>query len=172
MELTHLHVEWKGPHTYEEAQRLKNEETDYGVYQIYGSHPVYGSDVLLYIGKADEQTFGVRLGQEDWNFRNQDSERVAVYVGRLHAYSNIPTVAKWSKHIALVERLLIYSHWPAGNSSGLNVVFGKDLYPVHILNWGKYRDLLPEVSGSRYSSQYDTYDDYHTYNVSRKPDDQ
>ncbi len=150
----HLHVEWDGPHPYDSAMRLRDEYIDYGVYQIYGSHPIYGSDVLLYIGKADRQTFGARLSQEGWNFHNQDSSRVAVYIGRLAGYSSTPRDSVWSQHITLVERLLIYSHWPAGNSSGLNVEFGKELYRVHVLNWGKYRDLLPEVSGSRYSDQF------------------
>lgn len=159
----HIHVQWDGPHTYDDALSLENDNKDYGIYQIYGAHPVYGSDVLLYIGKADLQTFGTRLSQESWNFHNQDSSKLMVYVGRLAGYTDCPNEEDWSNQIALVERLLIYSHWPAGNSSGLNVRFGVDLYPIHILNWGQYRDLLPEVSGSRYSTQYDSEENYKVY---------
>jgi len=166
---THLHVEWDGPFSYDAVKRLKDEFVDYGVYQVYGAHPVYGSDVLLYIGKADKQTFGVRLSQESWNFHNQDSTRVCVYVGRISGYNKTPRDSVWTKHITLVERLLIYSHWPAGNSSGLNVGFGKELYGVHVLNWGKYRDLLPEVSGSRYSDQFYEAENYKPYGDSRRP---
>jgi hypothetical protein len=163
MEAVHLHVEWEGPHSYDAAKQLRDEDTDYGVYQIYGAHPVYGSDVLLYIGKACAQTFGERLAQEHWNFHNQDSDRVAVYVGRIHAFGPTPDDAAWEEQITSVERLLIYSHWPAGNSSGLHVKFGRDLYPIHVLNWGRYRDLLPEVSGTRYSDQYSTEERYTMY---------
>ncbi len=30
----HIHVEWTGPQTMEETRKLRNEDTDYGVYQI------------------------------------------------------------------------------------------------------------------------------------------
>lgn len=60
-----IHMVWEGPYSYEEiTNTLRDEYCDFGVYQIYGAHPIYGSDVLLYIGKADQQTFGVRLSQE------------------------------------------------------------------------------------------------------------
>lgn len=162
----HIHVDWSGPYTYEEATKLRNEQTDFGVYQIYGTHAVYGSDVLLYIGKAEQQTFGLRLSQENWNFHNQDASRVLVYVGRLGGYNDTPSASEWSAQISLVEKLLIYSHWPAGNSSGLHTSFSKELYPVHVLNWGCYRDLLPEMSGSRYSDQYYSSKNYRTYGAS------
>lgn len=163
----HVHVEWSGPYKYDEARSLRD-DTDFGVYQIYGTHPAYGSDVLIYIGKADMQTFGVRLSQESWGGYNQDALRVLVYVGRLSGYEGTPTDKEWSRQIALVERFLIFAHWPAGNSSGLNVQFGKEFHDVHILNWGQYRDLLPEVSGARYSDRYDSSEGYTPYSMSRR----
>lgn len=59
-----IHVIRGGPYTVEEARAARDDATDYGSYQIYGTHPVYGSSVLLYIGRTDRQTFGVRLSQE------------------------------------------------------------------------------------------------------------
>lgn len=167
-DVMHVHVQWDGPYTFDQVKNFKDEFTDFGVYQIYGTHPVYGSDVLLYIGKADMQTFGVRLSQHSWNFHNQDASRLAAYLGRLSGYKITPSDSDWSNQIDFVERLLIYSHWPAGNSSGLNAAFGKELYRVHILNWGRYRDLLPEVSGSRYSDQFYSSDGYLPYGESRR----
>jgi hypothetical protein len=161
----HLHVQWEGPFSYEVACNLRDEISDYGVYQIYGTHPVYGSDVLLYIGKADNQTFGKRLAQHDWHYTNQDSSRITVYVGRLCGYKGTPSHDIWSQQIASVERLLIYSHWPAGNSSGLNVRFGNELHHTHVLNWGQYRDLMAEVSGARYSDRYDSVENYEQYSA-------
>jgi hypothetical protein len=169
IDTSHIHVNWDGPHSYDEAKKLTDGFVDFGVYQIYGAHPVYGSDVLLYIGKAVQQTFGTRLSQESWNFHNQDSSRVAVYVGRLSGYTETPDDEAWSEQISLVERLLIYAHWPAGNSSGLNVSFGQEFHGIHILNWGKYRDLLPEVSGARYSSRFGHDNGYKQYGESRRP---
>lgn len=159
----HLHLQWSGPFTYAEAIRLRNEQTDYGVYQIYGAHPIYGADVLIYIGKADRQTFGQRLSQETWGEFNQDASRVKVYVGRLNGYNGTPAEDDWSKQISVVERLLIYAHWPAANSSGLNVKFDGAFHDLHVLNWGTYRDLLPEVSGARYSDLYDSDVGYAPY---------
>ncbi len=165
-----IHIQWEGPLPYDEAKRLVDEHADYGVYQIYGAHPVYGSDVLLYIGRANSQTFGIRLRQEYWNYHNQDAARVCVYVGRLSGYAGTPTDEEWARQISLVERLLIYSHWPAGNSSGLNVEFSEDFQKVQVLNWGKYRDLLPEVSGARYSRRYESDDGYEPYGTDRVSD--
>ncbi len=42
-----INIKWEGPKNLEEAQKKENSKKDYGVYQIYGFHPVYGSNVLL-----------------------------------------------------------------------------------------------------------------------------
>lgn len=162
--MRYIHVQWDGPYSYKDAVQLKG-NADYGVYQIYGSHPIYGSDVLLYIGKAEIQTFGKRLSQEIWDYHNQDSGRIAVYVGRIADYKAPPGEEEWNQAITVVERLLIYSHWPAGNSSGLNAAFGDELHNLHVLNWGAYRDLLPEVSGARYSSLFESNEGFAPYEL-------
>lgn len=48
-----VHLQWEGPKTWEEKVKLKS-AIDYGIYQIYGCHPVHGADCLLYIGKASD----------------------------------------------------------------------------------------------------------------------
>ncbi len=48
-EIEIINIMWEGPLKPEKAND-KNGETDYGVYQYYGDHPVYGLNVLLYIG--------------------------------------------------------------------------------------------------------------------------
>ncbi|HDR7669617.1 TPA: hypothetical protein QCX97_003504 [Bacillus wiedmannii] len=45
-----IQILWHGPYSITDLVKLKNEEIDYGIYQSYGNHPVYGNDVLLYIG--------------------------------------------------------------------------------------------------------------------------
>lgn len=162
---TDIHIDWTGPYTYDKAVQLKNTLYDFGVYQIYGTHPVYGADVLLYIGKADQQTFGVRLAQEAWRSTNADSSDLSVYVGRLGGYGRTPSNEEWSRRITIAERMLIVAHWPAGNASGLKVFLGEDYHETHVLNWGNHRNLLPEVSGSRYSDRFHSAEHYATFVV-------
>jgi len=80
--------------------------TEKGIYQVYGTHPVYGKDVLLYIRKTSNQTFGKRLRQ---------------------------------------------------------TVPHHDLYNVHILKWGLYNQLMPEVSGLRWTNILDNMPIYKVY---------
>ena len=44
--------------------------------------------------------------------------------------------------------------------------FGKlatDLRSIHVLNWGYYRDLLPEVSGTYWASLDEDFPNYHEH---------
>ncbi len=156
-----IHIEWDGPYRLDQLPALKNDDSDYGVYQIYGGHPVYGSNVLLYIGKADQQTFGVRIAQEGWQL-NRDAGSIQVYVGRL-AGAQTPSSDQWSHEIDLAEKLLIYSHGPAANARNLNRIPDAELQHVHILNWGRHRDVMAEVSGARWTTKYDAIPTYHVY---------
>ncbi|SOC44468.1 NUMOD4 motif-containing protein [Ureibacillus acetophenoni] len=149
----HIQIDWEGPYKLDELHTLQNEETDYGIYQIYGKHQIYGSDVLLYIGKADQQTVGKRILQEGWEYVN-DSNNIKIYIGRLHGRQT-PTNDEWSREIDLAESLLIYVHKPAFNSKSIASVSDTELQDIHILNWGNHRDLLPEVSGLRWTSKLD-----------------
>lgn len=169
---THLiQIDWDGPYKLSELHSLENEEIDYGIYQIYGKHQIYGSDVLLYIGKADQQTVGRRISQEGWEYVN-DTNNIKVYIGRLHG-PQIPTNDEWSREIDLAESLLIYVHKPAYNSKSIASVPDFDLQNIHILNWGNHRDILPEVSGLRWTSKLDdiVYEVYkfNGYEEIRKP---
>ena len=60
-----IHVQWVGPISFEHV-RTYTSSTDYGVYQVYGHHPLYGRRSLLYLGKAQQRPFGVRLIEEGW----------------------------------------------------------------------------------------------------------
>lgn len=59
---------------------------------------------------------------------------------------------------------MIYTHKPAYNSKALNLnsTIDEELKNIHILNWGDHSDLLPEVSGLRWTSKLDdlTFDVY------------
>jgi hypothetical protein len=66
MEERIIHIEWEGPYSLNQLDTLKDLRKDRGLYQIYGHHPVYGSNVLLYIGQTVGRTFGERI--EEHNF--------------------------------------------------------------------------------------------------------
>ena len=69
----------------------------------------------------------------------------------------------WDKSIDLVERLLIYAHEPERNSKGLYSIPDEELYDVHILNWGNFGSLLPEVSGLRYTNKFEDLPNYKVF---------
>ncbi len=158
-----MHVQWDGPFSLEEIADVNDKRHDCGVYQVYGSHPIYGSDVLLYIGKTSDQTFADRLVQETWNY-NQDAGNVRCYIGRL-AGLKTPEDAEWSHQIDLVETLLIHSHWPAGNSRNIQSLgnHASEIADIHVLNWGQRRSLLSEVSGLMLTDRYNDMPNYHCY---------
>jgi hypothetical protein len=147
-----IHIYWDGPYGLNDLTDLQDTTRDYGIYQIYGGHPVYGSMVLLYIGKAERQTFGIRIAQENW-FVNRNAGELKIYVGRLAGLNQISD-EEWAQEIALAEKLLIYSHTPACNIQFITLSNDQSLEDIHVLNWGNHCDLMAEVSGRRWSSKY------------------
>src|SRR5215216_2315344 len=103
---TLIDIEWDGPYRFwDHPSQLEpvsglTGPTDYGVYQVYGGHPVYGNSALLYIGMAAAQEFGKRIPQEKHWLDNRDAGRVEVYVGRL-AGNRTPDDEAWELQIRL-----------------------------------------------------------------------
>lgn len=124
---------------------------DFGLYQIYGDHPVYGDDKLLYIGKAQMQTFKKRLFQHG-DFNETHIKRFTrIHIGRIKK-SNSDNLKTWGEIINNIEALLISSHFPAYNSTGIKgILTKKDLENILIVNEGDYGSLLPEISGFKYT---------------------
>lgn len=149
-----IHIQWRGPYTVDEATAFTDEDIDYGLYQIYGAHIVYGADVLLYICKAEQQTFGVRIRQhqQEWMRDEHDARRLAVYLGRLAGETPPDAVWSWSAQIAAAEALLIHVHTPAYNAEYVASDLAEIAHDVRVFNWGRYRDLLPEVSGEYWNN--------------------
>jgi hypothetical protein len=116
-----INIEWDGPYRFWDSPSQLDPvssltgSADYGVYQIYGGHPVYGNSALLYIGMATAQEFGKRIPQEKQWLDNRDAGRVKMYVGRLHG-SRTPDDDTWERLIRLAERLLIHVHAPPMNT--------------------------------------------------------
>ncbi|MDI6616165.1 MAG: hypothetical protein QME27_05580 [Syntrophaceae bacterium] len=148
-----IHVFWEGPWSLNDLEKLKNDEKDYGVYQIYGCHPLYGHSVLLYIGKAIDQTFGQRISQENWQ-NTEDGENIEIYIGRLASQKQL-TCDEWDAKIDQAEKLLIFAHAPAYNTQNTRSLPEPNVMNNRIFNWNCQRDLFPEVSGNRYTSRFD-----------------
>ena len=160
-----IHVQWDGPFTLSNVVKLSDKRTDYGIYQIYGSHPIYGNNTLLYIGKACQQTFAERISQENWKGWELGQGRIQVHIGRLSG-STTPKRAEWNQEIDLVELLLLTAHKPAHNASGivsLSNAIDMKIREIHVLNWGNCQDLLPEISGARWSNKFDNPINYDHY---------
>ena len=163
-----IHLLWEGPTSLKELVENDKEppskKVDKGLYQVYGSHPVYGPKVLLYIGMTCE-TFAQRLREHYAEWRNigvPDYLTLDVYLGRLMRQSKDHTPTDWSDQIKRIEKLLIFAHAPAWNSSSINTGPDQEIKNLHVLNWGQRGSLLPELTGAYWSSRYDT-DDYWPY---------
>lgn len=140
-----INIVWEGPFSPDECLGFQS-ESDYGLYQYYGEHLVYGQDSLLYLGKAEKRPFGIRLSEHNWQL--WCSSPCSIYLGRI--YSDCVMARKdIESAIGLAERILLLSHNPSFNSSNLNQI-GHSGGDARVLNWGTRRQLLPEVSISRW----------------------
>jgi hypothetical protein len=147
-----INIVWLGPFNLKKICDFNDADSDYGIYQIYGHHPVYGR-ALAYIGKAREQTFAVRVPQHKWGSGSEnDPNQIEVYVGRL--VGTTPDLETWRHQIDLAEKLLIHSHAPAYNTKHIyEAPSASDCAHVRILNWAACRSLAREVSGLMWTSE-------------------
>lgn len=141
-----IHIVWRGPIQYRDAISRES-APQHGLYQFYGNHIVYGSDTLLYVGKALLQSFDERLTQH--NFDQWDAGKTHVVLGEIVSKEKLPDEV-WKKQVDLAEALLIYAHGPAWNSSNVSSIDYPRYTGVHIYNWGRRHKLLPEVSYERW----------------------
>lgn len=156
-----IRIKWKGPYSLKDIRNVNDESIDYGIYQIYGTHPIYGSNVLLYIGQANDQTFAKRISQETWEY-NEDYKNVQIYAGYIYNLDNAESDNNdgvWGKAIKDAEKMLIYSHSPAFNSSNILTISRnknelKAMEDIRIFNYGSHRSLMPEVSGEMWIKEF------------------
>ena len=147
---------WDGPFTIDELEEYAAEEPElakyWSLYAKYEDHPIYGNNVLTYIGKAEKQDVLKRLKQHDL-------EREKIYVGIIYKFeswakSNSNYEKDWAKHenvikdatiISPIEELFIHALWPAGNLRNKNTA--KNSWPFRIFNTGYKGSIPQEVSG-------------------------
>jgi hypothetical protein len=158
-----IHIHWQGPLSVTDVRKLTNLRSDFGVYQIYAEHPVYGR-CLVYIGLAARQTFGIRVPAGRWDSGSEnDPNKIEIYVGRLKGFEN-PSDEAQMQQIRMAEALLIHSHGPAYNTQyGKESPKGVTHGDVRVLNWGAVRSLHREVSGLMWTDAGDNVWTYKTF---------
>lgn len=162
---TRIHLLWRGPHTFQDVLAMDG-DTDFGIYQVYGPHPASGTESLLYIGQANDQTFGARftnLDRQEWSPDNapweDNTALLRFFTGRVHPTQHEQDRGAiddemWGRHIKMAEKLLICAHKPNWNAQHVHGIKEEqtDVYDnCHVLNWGTRASLLPEVSGVRHA---------------------
>lgn len=144
-----IRIRWEGPFSVQQVLELNDKDDDYGLYQIYGRHVIFGAGVLLYLGRAREQTFGVRFRQHVKEWLAQE-EGVSIRVGRIprEDYADEPPDwPDWSKLLADTEALEVFWHSLPYNSSNIGEYRGQ---PLHVLNEGERGSLVLEFSSDQF----------------------
>lgn len=163
MNYTEVDIYWEGPfdvvydrnaEVYSLADTVPEELVDaHGFYQIYGEHPVYGKDVLLYIGetkpsKSGKRGFGQRM-REHLSGRFWQHCGLTVRFGR--SYIKESEVVEPGV-IEAVESLLIASNMPALNRKYLDNSKGQGVQYL-VRNWGFKGSIVSECSSGFWSAE-------------------
>lgn len=132
--------------TYNLCESTPNELTDsFGVYQIYGDHPVYGLNVLLYIGATkpvNNRNFEKRI-KEHLKGRFWQHHGLSVRFGEVfHKNNQITDV----NEIKAIESILIAANIPALNRQ--NIDKASDYCSNLLVRSHAFRGaIVPECSG-------------------------
>lgn len=146
---------WEGPYsksTLNSTKKITKEQNkQFVLYKIYGSHPVYGNNILLYIGMT-EQDVTERLRQHDYWMDEERFGESDIYLASIGGFENWVESEKIAifdpperEIIGKVESLLIYAHQPVYNTK--NRTTAKNSRNIRIFNTGCYGALMPEISG-------------------------
>ena len=155
-------VEWEGSLSIDEVLELDNAGEDFGIYQIYGTHIIFGKKSLLYIGQTYKRetvrTFSQRFYEHvGWL---KEEEDVRIHVGRIVKVDQIlkrdMSAGDLRKIIKDTEALTIKWHSPPYNSSNIETYNGQRL---EVVNQGKYGSLK-DLYKSRDRKRWGYHGDY------------
>lgn len=145
MEEILFQIDWIGP-----VSNDKFEE--YGdsccLYKIYGTHPIYGRNVLIYLGMT-KSNIANRISQhKDWI--DLESDDVTFYFGSISELKEKTKIAisKNNEAVRNIEELLIMANQPAYNNYSKKYIKNNN---IRIFNSGKFGSLLPESSTLYYN---------------------
>ena len=144
-------VHWEGPFKWDHYREYQ--KVGHVLYAIYGSHHLYGRDVLLYIGRSVEE--GNRIEDHRcWIVDEYDTVYVRfASMGKFISWNDWKDGKRYPpadpQDVADVEELLIHAHQPAYNTLGKGTL---KITELRIFNTGKLGHLLPEVSSLYYGA--------------------
>ncbi len=144
-----IEILWKGPYSPGQVVAGKDIEYKNGLYQIYGTHTIYGRGVLLYIGQTNG-SFSKRIKSHYDQWIKYEFDEVEIYLGKIWKSTDVGNESENS--LLEAEKLLIYFCAPAYNSNDI-VDYKKppkDSESVTIMNFGKISSLPTVVSSKWY----------------------
>ncbi len=142
-----IDLTWEGPHTLSEVLATSGGH-QCGVYAVYGTHNVMGTDTLLYIGAA-ESSYADRFNSHKEIWMDYEPGEQKIYLGRVSGTEVVSEsdYPQWSALIFDAEALLIYHCSPPYNSSGIAAL--RDMTLSLVINHGR-RHRLPALVGDIY----------------------
>ncbi len=156
-----IKIDWMGPYKIDEITQKKKKlfREEKGLYQIYGYHPLYGNDVLLYIGKTANQTFSKRLKDRYEVEYSSDIYNTKIYLGVIISDNKNLKDNEKIMHIGKAEALLINALKPAYNSFNVKSV-NKELAQENFIvyNEGNYRSIYPILSSEYFWKNWKNYE--------------
>jgi hypothetical protein len=139
-----IEIKWEGPYSIEAMKAFTG---NIGLYQIYGAHPIYGSNSLLYIGMTIAG-FESRFSSHYNDWIKYEYDDVKIYVGEVVTLLDNDT----TESVKIAEKLLLYYCAPGYNSNDL-VDFKLNVdRNIILLNYGRIARLPTEVSTIWYNS--------------------
>lgn len=148
-------VFWEGPYLW--GDHNQNIKDSHVLYALYGTHPVYGQNALLYIGMT-ERGVGIRLFEHsDWIEYEPEQINIRVAsMGEIESWEGWEEEDRYERakraDVEAAEALLIYAHQPAYNTRNKESL--EKARGVRVFNTGKYGSLLPEISYRYYSDNW------------------
>ena len=143
-------VYWEGPYHWNKRETLTNHR--HVLYSIYGTHPVYGREALVYIGMTENTVYDRLSEHEHWIEYELDDPIIKVAsIGIFEGWAKWESMKEPYPHpgdinlIKGVEALLIHAHQPSYNTAGKSDV-SDHAKGIRIFNTGKSGILLPEIS--------------------------
>jgi len=149
-------IYWEGPFEWDQREaKIKDEHV---LYQIYGSHHLYGRDVLLYIGSSVRGLKERLREHEEW--LEDEYDKVTLRFGSVGEFTNWKdwdTDDSYTKAkedlVQRIEALLIYTHQPPYNQ--INKSQAMKSKGIRIFNSGRSGQLFPEVSYKYFLSEFE-----------------
>ncbi len=159
-----IKINWFGPFSPEEIINNNIQEngingTDKGLYQIYGSHPLYGEGILVYIGRTKQKNNFAKRLKNRWEYESDKNRyNVTIYLGKIFDDQVKLSDSALDQKIDKAEVLLINTLKPAYNSSNIKSVKNDLLNEDYsIYNYGNYRSIYPILDSKYFWQELKNY---------------